>query len=77
MAVYNERNTVLYSRYCARVSRVSRVCPGSPGVFLLVLCVPAPPGGAVAITVTTTALAGVWCGVGRRVCPGVRVWSGA
>ena len=32
-----------------------------------------PRPGAVAITVTTTALAGVWCGVGRRVCPGVRV----
>ena len=36
-----------------------------------------PRPGAVAITVTTTALAGEWCGVGRRVCPGVRVWSGA
>ena len=36
-----------------------------------------PRLGAVAITVTTTALAGEWCGVGRRVCPGVRVWSGA
>ena len=31
---------------CVRVSRVSRVCPGSPGVFLPVLHVrvPAPPG---------------------------------
>jgi len=27
---------------CGRVSRVSRVCPGSPGVFLPY--VPAPPG---------------------------------
>ena len=36
-----------------------------------------PRPGAVAITVTTTALAGEWCGVVRRVRPGVRVWSGA
>ena len=35
-----------------------------------------PRPGAVAITVTTTALAGEWCGVVRRVRPGVRVWSG-
>ena len=41
-----------------------------------------PRLGAVAITVTTTALDRVprsgseWCGVGRRVRPGVRVWSG-
>ena len=36
-----------------------------------------PRPGAVAITVTTTALAGEWCGVVRHVRPGVRVWSGA
>ena len=36
-----------------------------------------PRPGAVAITVTTTALAGEWCGVERRVRPGVREWSGA
>ena len=66
------------------MSRVSRVCPGSPGVFLLVLCVPAPPGGAVAITVITTArlrvsgvvwgdacVPGFGCGLARESVGGV------
>ena len=41
---------------------------------------PVNPDGAGANRIhslTTTELAGEWCGVGRRVRPGVRVWSGA
>ena len=61
--------TPRYAGYADQESAVTDAVGLAPSLL--------PRPGAVAITVTTTALAGEWCGVGRRVCPGVRVWSGA